>query len=98
MKTAQARHFLECWCLRNGYVRNRHGKFEKTVRRGVLTGGQPGQVVKETRYRYSINTCAMRLEVYVPTIKEWRRLRSGYIKNITITGDDKLGGLTSRGC
>jgi hypothetical protein len=62
------------------------------------------RALKAAVYRIVISRCAVRKEVkqviYNPWGYEirWNRLRSGYLKNLSITPDGKLAGLTRKGC
>ena len=46
------------------------------------------------QYRFKLSSIAVRYETKVKSIGEWIRLQSGYFKDLTITEDGKLAGLT----
>ena len=46
--------------------------------------------------RYKITSHGLRYEARLEN-GEWMRLRSGYFKNLRLTTEDKISGLTSRG-
>ena len=69
---------LIAWARANGWTEDRFGHLQKT------NGA--------SRYRLKLSSIAARYEV--KTSAGWLRLRSGYYKNLTITADGKLGGMT----
>ena len=69
---------LITWAKSNGFTEDRFGHLQKT--NGT------------SRYRLKLSSIAARYEV--KTSAGWLRLRSGYYKNINITADGKLGGMT----
>ena len=71
---------LRSWCLRHGYKKSsRTDAYEKEI--------------SETRIRrFKFNKTSARLEHRYPGRSEWRRIRSGYYKDLYINEDDKLGG------
>lgn len=73
------REKLEEWLLSKGYEKDRFGHFHKT-----RTNGQ--------EIRYKMNTYSCRYEVRSGF--GWVRVYSGYYKNLSITDDNRLSGLT----
>ena len=69
---------LIAWAKSNGWTEDRFGHLQKN--NGT------------SRYRLKLSSIAARYEV--KTSAGWLRLRSGYYKNINITADGKLGGMT----
>ena len=69
---------LITWAKANGFTEDRFGHLQKA--NGT------------SRYRLKLSSIAARYEV--KTSAGWLRLRSGYYKNINITADGKLGGMT----
>lgn len=80
------------WCTDYGYTEDRFGHFIKI---------KPAEgAVPEQKYRVRISRNAVRKErqVKLSTGNRWFRMRSGYLKNLTLTPDNKLLGLTAAGC
>ncbi len=76
---------LEKWAVNNGYVKDSYGHFKKD---------KQDKDDKMTRLKIQKNT--VRLEARVIDNhygNRWVRLRSGYIKDLYLTEDGKLGGL-----
>ena len=69
---------LITWAKSNGWTEDRFGHLQK----GNGT----------SRYRLKLSSIAARYEV--KTSAGWLRLRSGYYKNLNITADGKLAGMT----
>jgi len=69
---------LITWAKANGWTEDRFGHLQKT--NGT------------SRYRLKLSSIAARYEV--KSSAGWLRLRSGYYKNLNITADGKLGGMT----
>ena len=69
---------LIAWAKSNGWTEDRFGHLQK-----------PNGT---SRYRLKLSSIAARYEV--KTSAGWLRLRSGYYKNLNITADGKLGGMT----
>ena len=69
---------LITWAKSNGWTEDRFGHLQKT--NGT------------SRYRLKLSSIAARYEV--KSSAGWLRLRSGYYKNLNITADGKLGGMT----
>ena len=69
---------LIAWAKSNGWTEDRFGHLQKA--NGT------------SRYRLKLSSIAARSEI--KTSYGWVRLRSGYYKNLTITADGKLGGMT----
>ncbi len=85
---------------RKGWEEDKRGNFCKEV-------STPPPKPSTKKVRYVFTPVALRREVYIPGgvmlygYKEpgrWVRSASGYLKDITITPEDKLSGLTSQGC
>ena len=70
---------LIAWAKANGWTEDRFGHLQKT--NGT------------SRYRLKLSSIAARYEV--KTAHGWVRLRSGYYKNLNITADGKLAGMTN---
>ena len=70
---------LEQWALRHGFCLDNYGHYQKVTTEGKI-------------YRLSFNKLAVRYEVKIQN--EWVRISSGYYKNISISSDDKLAGLS----
>lgn len=81
------REELIAWALRHGYKEDRWGHFQKTK--------VTEQDVRVTRIR--ISKSSIRLEVKLAGIG-WTRLRSAYIRDVSIDETDKLCGLSRDGC
>ena len=69
---------LIAWAKANGWTEDRFGHMQKT------NGA--------SRYRLKLSSIAARYEA--KTAHGWVRLRSGYYKNLNITADGKLAGMT----
>ena len=69
---------LITWANANGWTEDRFGHFQKT--NGT------------SRYRLKLSSIAARYEV--KSTHGWVRLRSGYYKNLNLTADGKLAGMT----
>ena len=69
---------LITWAKANGFTEDRFGPLQK------ING--------TSRYRLKLSSIAARYEV--KSSAGWLRLRSGYYKNLNITADGKLGGMT----
>ena len=69
---------LITWAKANGFTEDRFGHLQKS--NGT------------SRYRLKLSSIAARYEV--KSSAGWLRLRSGYYKNLNITADGKLGGMT----
>lgn len=79
---------LEAWARRHGYSKDRHGHFRKDVLDPEKAGLK--------KYRLHISQNAARKELHCED--RWIRLRSGYLKNLSIDENDRLAGLTTQGC
>lgn len=51
----------------------------------------------QPHYRATVTSHSVKIEVKAGTAG-WVRIRSGYLRDITLTPDDKLSGLSVRGC
>ena len=69
---------LIAWAKANGWTEDRFGHLQKT--NGT------------SRYRLKLSSIAARYEARTPL--GWVRLRSGSYKNLNITADGKLAGMT----
>jgi len=78
---------LIAWAKANGWWEDRYGHLQRTT---CLPGGCPREV--ET-YRLKLSSIAARYEVR--TSFGWVRIRSGYYKNLSISADGNLGGMTN---
>ena len=80
---------LKAWLIEQGYQEDRFGHFKKTMPR--KDGGE------KAVYRYKLNAYSARYETqcrHSDGSASWIRLRSGYYKNLSITEDGKLKGMT----
>jgi hypothetical protein len=68
------------WATSNGWKLDSHGHLQKVEHEGLR------------HYRLKLSRIAVRYEV--KTHAGWVRLRSGYYKNLHITADDQLAGMT----
>ena len=75
---AITREELIAWARRNGWALDRWGHLQKTN--------------NGTTYRLKLSRIAARYEL--KSSAGWVRLRSGYYKDLTITGAGELTGLT----
>ena len=83
MKEGLTKQQVTDWAKRHGYKEDRYGHLQKEAR---------GQ-----KYRLKLQSNSVRYEKRLDLKPaEWLRIRSGYYKNLYITADDKLGGLSSR--
>jgi hypothetical protein len=67
------------WATRNGWKLDRWGHLQKVEHEGLR------------RYRIKLSRIAARFEV--KTVHGWVRVRSGYLKDLSITADGKLAGM-----
>ena len=77
---------LVAWAKAHSWNEDRYGHFQRTT---CMPEGCPREV---RTYRLKLSKIAVRYEV--KTSSGWVRLRSGYYKNLTITADGKLAGIT----
>ncbi len=75
---AMTREELIAWATRNGWKLDRWGHLKKEL---------PGAT-----HRIKLSRIAARHEISTP--HGWVRLASGYLKQLHITADGKLGGMT----
>ena len=69
---------LVSWATRNGWKLDRFGHLKKEFDNGT--------------HRLKLSRIAARHEISTPF--GWARLASGYLKNLSITPDDKIAGMT----
>ncbi len=69
---------LITWATRNGWKLDRWGHFKKEFDNGT--------------HRIKLSRIVARHEISTPF--GWARLASGYLKNLSITPDDKIAGMT----
>lgn len=69
---------LITWAKRNGWKLDRWGHLKKEFDNGT--------------HRIKLSRIAARHEISTPF--GWARLASGYLKNLSITPDDKIAGMT----
>jgi len=69
---------LTAWATRNGWALDRWGHLKKEFDNGT--------------HRIKLSRIAARHEISTPF--GWARLASGYLKNLSITPDDKIAGMT----
>ena len=69
---------LITWATRNGWKLDRWGHLKKEFDNGM--------------HRIKLSRIAARHEISTPF--GWARLASGYLKNLSITPDDKIAGMT----
>ena len=69
---------LITWAARNGWKLDRWGHLKKEFDNGT--------------HRIKLSRIAARHEISTPF--GWARLASGYLKNLSITPDDKIAGMT----
>jgi hypothetical protein len=69
---------LIAWATRNGWKLDRWGHLKKEFDNGW--------------HRIKLSRIAARHEISTPF--GWARLASGYLKNLSITPDDKIAGMT----
>ncbi|MBX9601432.1 MAG: hypothetical protein K2X35_10515 [Bryobacteraceae bacterium] len=69
---------LITWATRNGWKLDRWGHLKKEFDNGT--------------HRIKLSRIAARHEISTPF--GWARLASGYLKNLSITPDDKIAGMT----
>ncbi|BDC48900.1 hypothetical protein F183_A12160 [Bryobacterales bacterium F-183] len=69
---------LITWATRNGWKLDRWGHLKKEFDNGP--------------HRIKLSRIAARHEISTPF--GWARLASGYLKNLSITPDDKIAGMT----
>jgi hypothetical protein len=72
------RDALITWATRNGWKLDRWGHLKKEFDNGT--------------HRIKLSRIAARHEISTPF--GWARLASGYLKNLSITPDDKIAGMT----
>ena len=72
------RDALITWATRNGWKLDRWGHLKKEFDNG--------------KHRIKLSRIAARHEISTPF--GWARLASGYLKNLSITPDDKIAGMT----
>jgi hypothetical protein len=72
------RNELITWATRNGWKLDRWGHLKKEFDNGT--------------HRIKLSRIAARHEISTPF--GWARLASGYLKNLSITPDDKIAGMT----
>ena len=77
---------LITWAKAHGWKEDRFGHLQKT---SCMPEGCPREV---RAYRLKLSSIAARYEV--KTSAGWLRLRSGYYKNLNITADGELAGMT----
>ena len=77
---------LITWAKANGWREDRYGHLQRTT---CMPEGCPRE---QKTYRLKLSSIAVRYEV--KSAASWVRLRSGYYKNLTITADGKLAGMT----
>jgi hypothetical protein len=75
---AITREELIAWATRNGWKLDRWGHLKKEFPNGA--------------HRLKLSRIAARHEISTPA--GWVRLASGYYKNLRITADDRLAGMT----
>jgi hypothetical protein len=75
---ATTREELITWATRNGWKLDRWGHFKKEFSNGT--------------HRLKLSHLVARHEVYTPF--GWSKLARGYYKNLHITDDDQLAGMT----
>ncbi len=75
---AMTREELIAWALRNGWKLDRWGHLKKEFDNGW--------------HRLKLSRIAARHELHTPF--GWCRLASGYYKNLQLTADDQLAGMT----
>jgi len=73
------------WAQDRGWNWDHYGHLQKTV--------EMARDIKERQYRFKISRIAVRYEVKANDIG-WIRLRSGYFKDLHITPEGKLDGMT----
>jgi hypothetical protein len=73
-----SREELIQWATANGWKLDRWGHLKKEFEDGT--------------HRLKLSRIAVRHELHTPF--GWARMSSGYYKNLTITADGKLGGMT----
>lgn len=78
---------LITWAKTNGWREDRFGHLQRTT---CMPEGRPREV---KTYRLKLSSIAARYEL--KTSSGWLRLRSGYYKNLSITADGKLAGMTN---
>jgi hypothetical protein len=69
---------LITWATRNGWKLDRWGHLKKEFDNGT--------------HRIKLSRIAARHEISTPF--GWARLASGYLKNLSVTPDDKIAGMT----
>ena len=77
---------LITWAKANGWREDRYGHLQRTT---CMPEGCPRE---QKTYRLKLSSIAVRYEV--KSAASWVRLRSGYYKNLNITADGKLAGMT----
>ena len=77
---------LVAWAKAHGWWEDRYGHLQRTT---CMPEGCPREV---RTYRLKLSSIAVRYEV--KSSAGWVRIRSGYYKNLTITADGKLAGMT----
>lgn len=93
---------LILWATRHGYEPFRADNREALVK--VLQGYKVRKLRLTKKrsdgawQRLVISEVACRMEMRGEIGADWFRLRSGYLKNLSLTNDDKLSGLTRSGC
>jgi hypothetical protein len=75
---AMTRDELIAWATRNGWKLDRWGHLKKEFSNGT--------------HRIKLSRIAARHEISTPF--GWARLASGYYKNLHLTADDQLAGMT----
>jgi len=67
------------WAKSRGWIEDRWGHLQK------ISSG--------TKYRFYISKISIRHEYWLETLGEWHKLRSGYLKDLSITPEGKLTGM-----
>lgn len=80
------REELDQWAIRHGYAKDRFGHFVKE---------RDGE-----KLRLKITQCSARIERQIEICgkNEWVRRASAYLRDMSITPDDKLAGMSRNGC
>lgn len=110
-KTKLSLQDFRAWAIRHGYRETRTACFEKTNKikaKSTITGeiSETGEE-EQVRLKYtSVSICKEKLAIIpVPTwdskgkpTRMWFRAASAYTRDVSITPEDKLAGLSAKGC
>ena len=74
---------LENWLEDKGYAKDKFGHYQKTSDKGIVV-----------RFKMQANSVRYERQAKIIDHNEWIKLASGYYKNLSITPEGKLSGMT----